>query len=61
MVLTALSVVYISTPESKQEGEESLSSSYVVMQGSEDDTNSQKLGQSLVNGLIIGKLVLGKT
>jgi presenilin 1 len=53
MILAALSSVYISTPESRQEGEESLSNSYTVLQGSEDDTDGQKLGQSLVNGLVI--------
>jgi presenilin 1 len=53
MILAALSTVYISTPESRQEGEESLSNSYTVLQGSEDDTDGQKLGQSLVNGLVI--------
>ncbi|GAX14577.1 presenilin 2 [Fistulifera solaris] len=53
MILAALSSVYVSTPESRQEGEESLSKSYTVLQGSEDDTDGQKLGQSLVNGLVI--------
>ena len=53
MLLSALSVVYISTPESKAQGEENLSNSYVALKGDDDDTNGQKLGQSLVNGLII--------
>lgn len=53
MILAALATVYISTPESREEGEESLSDSYTVLQGSEDDTDGQKLGQSLVNGLVI--------
>lgn len=57
MVLTALSVIYISTPESKQQGEESLSNSYIVLQGSDEDTNGKKLGQSLVNGLIIVSVI----
>lgn len=53
MILAALASVYISTPNSREEGEQSLSNSYTVLQGSEDDSDGQKLGQSLVNGLVI--------
>ena len=57
MLLSALSVIYISTPESKAQGEENLNNSYIVLRGSEDDTNGKKLGQSVVNGLIIVSVI----
>lgn len=52
MVLSALAVIFISTPESRKTQQEGLANSYTVLQG-ETSTSGQQLGQSLINGLVI--------
>jgi len=53
MVLSALSVIYISTPESREAQEEGLSNTYTVFSSDDSDSNGRKLGTSVANGLII--------
>lgn len=52
MVLSALSVIYISTPESQAAQREDLSNSYMVLGSTEEDDNN-KLARSLINALVI--------
>jgi len=53
MILAALSVIYISTPESRQMGEASIQRSYTAIDVDETSSNQEKLGVSLINGLVI--------
>lgn len=53
MILTALSVHYINTPETKAAGEQQLAQTYQVFTISEDAGAMTSLGLGLVNSLII--------
>lgn len=57
MVLSALAVVYITTPESAAATEQSLSNTYNVVQSSDGDSNAKLLGTSLINGLVIVSVI----
>jgi hypothetical protein len=61
MVLSALAVIYISTPESAAATEAALSNTYNVLDSSESDSNATLLGNSLVNGLVIVSVICAMT
>lgn len=53
MILSAVSVIYINTEASIENGEKALSNAYSVLSTDEEDTNSTKLMNSIVNGLVM--------
>lgn len=62
MVLSAIAVVYISTPESQEAYQASFSNSYTVYDTSDNsdentDSNSTKLGKSFVNAFVIVSVI----
>ena len=57
MILAALSVVYISTEEFAEAQSAGLARSYNVQSSSDDASNGRKLGDSLVNGLVIVSVI----
>ena len=62
MLLSALAVIYISTPETYAATEAALANTYYVVQSDiETDTNAQQLGNSLVNALVIVSVICGLT
>jgi Presenilin len=66
MLLTAIAVIYISTPESRQFYEQGLSQAYTVfdtgnIDGTNTDSNSVKFAKSLVNALVIVSVICGMT
>lgn len=61
MVLAALSVIYISTPEHARAQSAGLANTYTVRQSDENANNAQKLGDSLLNGIIIVCVVCALT
>ena len=62
MLLSAWAVIYISTPESYAATEEALADSYYVVQSNtETDSNTQQLGNSLLNALVIVSVICAMT
>ena len=58
MILSALAVVYVTTPLIKSQTETSLNSFYVVFDvGGEDTSVGKNLGLSLVNGFVIVSVI----
>ena len=63
MILSALAVIYLSTPESYAATEEAFAETYYVVQSNPDgtDTNTQQFGNSLLNALVIVSVICGLT
>jgi presenilin-like A22 family membrane protease len=66
MVLSAISVIYISTPESRDAYEASFSNSFFMVYDTSDDenntdSNSAKLGKSSANALVIVCVICAAT
>jgi hypothetical protein len=62
MILSALSVIYVTTPMVKAQTETSLNSFYVVFDvGGEDSSVGENLGLSLVNSFIIVSVIAAMT
>lgn len=61
MVLSAVSVIYIRTPESTAAASAGLSNTYEVAQGSANDSTATQLGNSVANGLVIVSVICAMT
>lgn len=61
MILTALCVIFINTPETLAANEQALSSTYVAFQASDDASTAEKVGLSLTNALIIVSVICAMT
>ena len=61
MILTALCVIFINTPETRAATEEALSNSYVAFQAPDDASTAVQVGLSLTNALIIVSVICAMT
>ncbi|KAL9183467.1 hypothetical protein ACHAXT_004323 [Thalassiosira profunda] len=57
MILSAVAVLYINTPETKAAGEQALDSTYQVFTISDDQSAATSIGLGLVNSLIIVSVI----
>jgi hypothetical protein len=53
MILAAVSVMYINTDETKEQGEQALAKSYQVFTISDDQSAATSIGLGLFNSLVI--------
>lgn len=61
MILAALSVIYITTEEFAEAQSDGLARSYNVQRSDEDDSNGDKLSDSLLNGIVIVAVITAMT
>lgn len=62
MIMSALAVIYINTPESQEQGEQAVASSYNVYgNASQQDSTGTQMSAALLNSLVIVAVICGMT